>query len=120
MNRLTLAAAAMGAAAVGLGAFGAHGLEDRLSADAVQWWETASSYLLIHAVATFVASTRAGATFAGWMWAAGSAVFSGSLYGLALGAPSYLGMVVPIGGVLLLGGWLALGVCAVRDAMPPR
>ena len=111
MNGLRVAAALVGFLAVALGAFGAHGLEGRLSPEAVGWWETATLYALTHAAAAAGLSAAAdGARTAGRLFVAGAAVFSGSLYALALTslgeAPlRALGAITPIGGVLLLAGW---------------
>lgn len=117
-HRTTLIAAAMlGASGVGLGAFGAHGLRATLLANGMaNAWETAVRYHLLHAVALLALAVwlrpagRHGraANAAGWCWAAGVVVFSGSLYWLALGGPRWLGPVTPLGGLALLAGWLAL------------
>ncbi|MEY4086501.1 MAG: hypothetical protein RLZZ405_689 [Verrucomicrobiota bacterium] len=103
----------LGTTAVALGAFGAHGLKERLAAipEAAGWWQTATFYLLTHAVA--VGALRAGAP--GWFWAGGAAVFSGTLYALALGAPRWLGAVTPVGGGLLLAGWVLLAWNSARS-----
>ena len=103
--------AAMGLAAVALGAFGAHGLEGRMTAQALGWWDTATFYLLTHAVLVtaigLVASERALRRAAAVM-AAGAAVFAATLYAMALGAPTVLGAVTPLGGLLMLAGWVGL------------
>lgn len=113
---LLLAAALLGAAGVALGAFGAHGLRARLDARALEVWETAVRYHLAHAVALLAialspqaASMRA----AGWLFAAGIALFSGSLYALALGGPRLLGPVTPLGGLAFIAGWLWLARAAL-------
>jgi uncharacterized membrane protein YgdD (TMEM256/DUF423 family) len=127
MNRPYLTIAAwFGAAAVALGAFGAHGLKQAL-ADVddgharLSWWSTAASYHLAHALALGLASACAGdgraARVSRLGFALGIALFSGSLYAMALTGPSALGMVTPIGGALLIVGWLALGL-AVRKGAP--
>jgi uncharacterized membrane protein YgdD (TMEM256/DUF423 family) len=116
MDRRNLIAGCMGAIAVTLGAFGAHGLRSRfaLLPEAALWWQTATFYLLTHAVA--VGAIRSGGS--GWFWTIGAAIFSGTLYALALGAPRWLGAVTPVGGVLLLAGWVALAWRSVRPAPP--
>ena len=99
---------------VALGAFGAHGLEGRLSAEATHWWTTATFYGLTHSVAALAAALAAranpGLRGAGWAFVLGAFVFSGSLYAMALlsldgDAPRRLGAVTPIGGVSFLIGW---------------
>lgn len=103
-----MTAGVLGAIAITLGAFGAHGLKDRLALvpEAAGWWQTATSYLLTHAVAlgAIQAPTRPPAV----CWAAGAAIFSGTLYAMALGAPRWLGAVTPLGGTLLIAGWVLL------------
>lgn len=96
----------MGAIAVALGAFGAHGLKLTLQQipDAADWWNTATQYLLIHAIAVgAIKSTRST-----YLWFSGSLVFSSTLYAMALGGPKWLGAITPIGGTLLIVGWVAL------------
>ncbi|MEO1137072.1 MAG: DUF423 domain-containing protein, partial [Pseudomonadota bacterium] len=74
MRQLTIAASIAGLAAVAFGAFGAHGLEDRLSDQALEWWGTATSYALPHAVAAVAIglSGRAGFATAGWAFLIGA------------------------------------------------
>jgi uncharacterized membrane protein YgdD (TMEM256/DUF423 family) len=123
-HRVALAlAGALGASGVLLGAFGAHALRASLSAAGTRdVWETAVRYQLLHAVALvgFAAWLRpqagAGGAAASWtvrLWAAGSVLFSGSLYGLALDGPRWLGPVTPLGGLALIAGW----VCAALAAL---
>ncbi|MEZ5892470.1 MAG: DUF423 domain-containing protein [Parvularculaceae bacterium] len=121
-RRLAFAAAVAGFLAVALGAFGAHALGGKLSAEAQGWWETATQYGLAHAVAAFAAALPAGARFhrAGWAFIIGAALFAGSLYAMALlstsgGIPRTLGMATPLGGVCLLAGWALAAVAALRD-----
>src|SRR6185312_3176191 len=106
-------------------AFGAHGLKARLAAlpDGElrrAWWETAAHYHLIHALALFVAAYLAGktasaaATAAGFSFAAGILLFSGSLYAMTLTGVRVLGAVTPIGGVCFVAGWIAVVVAAAR------
>lgn len=109
MNCLVLLAALSGALAVGAGAFGAHGA----SGDAARWLTTGAHYQLVHAVAALVAVSL-GARGAGWLFVAGGAVFAGTLYLMALGLPKWLGAITPIGGVLLIAGWLWLAWVAGR------
>lgn len=116
MRTLLIAAGLTGFASVALGAFGAHGLEGRLSAETMDWWETATFYALPHAVAAFAIalSDRMALARAGWAFVFGAVVFAGSLYAMALGAPRTLGMVTPIGGLSFLAGWALLIVSGIR------
>jgi uncharacterized membrane protein YgdD (TMEM256/DUF423 family) len=115
MNWL-MAGALWGCAGVGLGAFGAHGLRSIASAEGLGWWETAARYQLFHALALVAVGLlqqhRPGGGPAGWCLLLGSAVFSGTLYAMALGAPRWLGAVTPVGGVLMMAGWLLLALLA--------
>ena len=103
MNWLAILAALSGAAAVGAGAFGAHGA----SGDAAEWLKIGGHYQLVHAVAALVAM-RMEARGPAWLFVVGGTVFAGTLYLMAMGAPRWLGAVTPIGGALLIGGWLWL------------
>ena len=105
----TLAALA-GALAVGAGAFGAHGATGR----AAELLRTGSHYQLIHAVAALVALGRPRGAAAAWLFVAGGALFGGSLYLLAFGAPRMMGVVTPLGGLALIAGWLWLALGAIR------
>lgn len=109
MNWLGLLAALSGAVAIGAGAFGAHGAGER----AASLLRTGGEYQLIHAVAALVA-LQMGARGPGWLFVVGAALFAGSLYALALGGPRWLGPVTPVGGLLMIGGWLWLGWELVR------
>ena len=113
--RLALALGALLAfLAVALGAFGAHALKGRLSADDAAIWQTAVQYHGWHALALLAcglvlqARPDAGAVaVAAWLFVAGVVLFGGSLYALALGAPRGIGAVTPIGGIAFLAGWAA-------------
>lgn len=96
----------MGATAVALGAFGAHGLKLTLQQipDALGWWNTATQYLLIHAIAVGAIKSSRSIYF----WLSGSIIFSSTLYAMALGGPKWLGAITPVGGTLLIGGWVML------------
>jgi len=101
-----------GALAVIAGAFGAHGLADRLSPRELQLWETAARYLMYGSFALLgvgllgAQRPRPGVAAAGWCLLAGSAIFSGTVFALALGGPRWLGAVTPVGGALLIAGFL--------------
>src|SRR4051812_33114007 len=105
-----------GLTGVAAGAFGAHALRARLPADLLAVWETAARYQLIHALALLVvalAASRAASgavTAAGWLFAVGILLFSGSLYALALSGVRVLGALTPLGGVCFLAGWAALAL----------
>ncbi len=114
-----LAAGLLGASGVCLGAFGAHALHGSLAGRGMlEVWETAVRYQLLHAVALAGAAgwLRAGSgasgTWAVRLWIAGVVLFSGSLYGLALGGPRWLGPVTPLGGASLIAGWACLAAFA--------
>ena len=101
--------------AVALGAFGAHALKSRLSAEMTGVWHTAVQYHAWHALALFALGLlmlhwpeRLGLGFAAWMFVAGMVLFSGSLYALALTGARGLGVITPIGGVAFLAGWACL------------
>lgn len=103
-------AALSGALAVAAGAFASHGA----GAQAADLLRTGSHYQLIHAVAAMVALGRPRGTAAAWLFVAGAAVFAGTLYAMAFGAPRILGAVTPIGGIGLILGWIALAMGAGR------
>lgn len=117
---LGVIASLLGALAVVLGAFGAHALRGQLGEAERAIFETAARYHLLHALAAVVAAERAArapwASAAGWAFVAGTLVFSGSLYGLALGGPRLLGAITPLGGVGFIVGWLLLAWSFVRRA----
>ncbi len=125
MNHRTtlLAAGLLGLTGVALGAFGAHALrETLLERGMTTAWETAARYQLVHAVALFAAAawqnTSQGTvqkrlSIASISWTAGTVLFSGSLYLLALGGPRWLGPITPFGGLALLAGWLGVVAAAL-------
>ena len=112
-----LTAAATGLLAIALGAFGAHALRGVLEANQTrEVWNTAVLYHLVHAPALLWAATAEpflqGAILC---WTAGIVLFSGSLYALALTKISVLGAITPIGGLLLMAGWVIVGIRALRS-----
>jgi uncharacterized membrane protein YgdD (TMEM256/DUF423 family) len=109
MNWIVIFAGLSGALAVGAGAFGAH----NATGDAADWLKTGGQYQLIHAVAALVA-VQLGARGPAILFLAGGAIFAVSLYLMALGLPRWLGAVTPIGGTLLIAGWLWLAWQAAR------
>ena len=94
-------AALSAAIAIGAGAFGAH----RFSGKEAEWLRTGGLYQLIHAVAV-LALARAAAAGPLWTLLGGAALFAATLYAMAFGAPRWLGAVTPIGGALMIAGWL--------------
>jgi len=109
-------------AAVVLGAFGAHALKSRLSAEMLAVWHTGVEYHVYHALgllAVGLVATQlpesALLKWSGWLMLAGIALFSGSLYALALSGERWLGAITPIGGLGFLGAW-TLFVAAVVKA----
>jgi len=115
---MTLAAVS-GFLAVVMGAFAAHGIDDP---QAKEWLKTGASYQFMHSMTTFACATfmqigARRARFAPAFFLSGIVFFSGSLYAMALGAPRWLGAVIPIGGVLFLIGWGVL-VWAARGVDP--
>jgi uncharacterized membrane protein YgdD (TMEM256/DUF423 family) len=108
-------AAIFGFLGVALGAFGAHGLQGRLTAGDLSIFETAVRYQMYHALALlFVAvflsrgGAASGVSVAGWGFSAGIILFSGSLYLMLLTDQRWLGAVTPLGGLAFLVGWAAL------------
>lgn len=119
-----LGAALSGALVVIAGAFGAHALEGQLAPRLATAFETGVRYQAWHTLAMLaVLAWRAGTPLDGQrlalgLWALGMGLFSGSLYAMALTGPRGLGMVTPVGGVLLIGGWLTLAVAVLRAQSP--
>lgn len=122
MERLFLMLGAIsGAIGIGAGAFGAHALRARLEPRLLEVFETGARYQMYHALALVAvawATTRWPGnltTSAGWLFVAGTIVFSGSLYALALTNTAILGAITPIGGVCFIAGWLCLALAAGRS-----
>lgn len=115
-----LGAALSGALVVMAGAFGAHALEGTLTPRLVAAFETGVRYQAWHTLALLAvlawraAMPLAGQRLAMGLWAAGMALFSGSLYAMALTGIGGLGMITPFGGVLMIAGWLALAAAVLR------
>jgi uncharacterized membrane protein YgdD (TMEM256/DUF423 family) len=115
MDRLFFTLGSLSAClAVALGAFGAHALKARLAPDLLAVYETGVRYQLTHALALLAvawACTRWPGPFlntSGWLFLAGTLLFSGSLYVLSLSGIRWLGAITPIGGVAWIVGWLCL------------
>jgi uncharacterized membrane protein YgdD (TMEM256/DUF423 family) len=110
---------------VALGAFGAHGLKGRVDPALLANWQTAADYLGLHALAilacglTLLHRPEAGlVNWAGWAFLIGVCLFSGSLFVMTLTGLRQLGMITPIGGVLLILAWALLAVGAARLGRP--
>ena len=117
-----LTGAGYGFLGVAFGAFGAHALKARLSADMLSVWKTAVEYQLYHALALLVVGLIAtqrpsiAITNAGICFAVGVLLFSGSLYGMALTGVRWLGAITPLGGMLFLIGWALLFWAALKHS----
>jgi len=113
-QRLFAAGAALAALAIAAGAFGAHALKRRLDADMLTIFETGARYHLFGALGVMAVALAAAhgvrATTPGWLVAAGTVVFAGTLYALALSGARWWGAITPIGGTAMLVGfaWVAI------------
>jgi len=100
--------------AVAAGAFGAHALRGKLTADALNTFEVGVRYQFYHALALIAVAwaishwPNANVAIAGWLFLGGTVLFSGSLYALSLAGLQGFGIVTPIGGLLFIAGWLYL------------
>ena len=105
---------------VGMGAFGAHALKSSFPEDLLRTFDTGSRYCLVHAVVLLGMSviskseTSSIIRRAGWFFVVGTAIFSGTLWMLVLSGQRWLGAITPVGGVLLLFGWLSLIWSGIR------
>lgn len=105
---------------VGAGAFGAHALKARLAPDLLAVFDTGARYQLVHALALLAVAwacqrwPESRVPWAGWCFVAGTVLFSGSLYALALTGVRSLGAITPLGGVAFLAGWALLAWSAWR------
>ncbi|MBV9763309.1 MAG: DUF423 domain-containing protein [Acidobacteriaceae bacterium] len=121
MNWAAIGAALL-ALAVGFGAFGAHGLRNRLDAYSMSVYEKAVFYHFIHALGILLvallartnAITLAGQNRVAWLLLIGILIFSGSLYALAISGARILGAITPIGGICFIAGWILLVCEALR------
>ena len=107
--------------AVGLGAFGAHGLEGKVEPKYLEVWKTGVLYQMFHALGLIALGIIAGnvpatslLSWSGWFMLAGIVLFSGSLYALTLSGIKVLGAVTPLGGVAFLISWIMLIIFAVK------
>ena len=112
---------------VAAGAFGAHGLRERVSPRDLEIWQTGAHYQQLHAVALLAVALWAmqahssgqpsalhGVAMA--LFTAGMLIFSGTLYAMTLGAPRFLGAITPLGGLCLLGAWATVALIGLRTA----
>lgn len=107
--------------AVALGAFGAHGLKDKLEPKYLEIWQTGVTYQMFHAIGILVVgillskvAASSQFTWSGWLMLIGIIFFSGSLYILSLTKVGVLGAITPIGGVCFLAAWVLLIIGAVK------
>lgn len=108
------------ALSVALGAFGAHGLEGKISAKMLEVWKTGVTYQMFHAGGLFVVALLMDkiqsslVSAAGWCMVAGIVLFSGSLYALSTTGIKFFGPITPLGGVAFIVGWILLGTAIVK------
>lgn len=106
------------AISVALGAFGAHGIKSSATAEQFAWWQTGSHYFFYHALGLLIVGLLIKLNYttqaAAWLIQIGIIIFSGSLFLMALGAPRWFGAITPIGGTLMILGWVWLAVTSFR------
>ncbi|KMY52005.1 DUF423 domain-containing protein [Peribacillus loiseleuriae] len=106
--------------AVALGAFGAHGLEGKISDKYLAVWQTGVHYQMFHAIGLLIIGVLLGRVsspimnWSGWLMFAGIILFSGSLYVLSVSGIKVLGAITPLGGVAFLAAWVLLVVATVK------
>jgi uncharacterized membrane protein YgdD (TMEM256/DUF423 family) len=108
--------ALLAALGVALGAFGAHALRDILDPVRLGWWNTAVQWQMWHAIALvgIAALPLTGREVPALLLGLGTLVFAGSLYVMALSGLRWLGAITPVGGLLMIAGWLLLAWRALR------
>ncbi|HLQ72543.1 MAG TPA: DUF423 domain-containing protein [Bacillota bacterium] len=120
MRLFLVIGAASGFIAVALGAFGAHGLEGKISEASISIWEKAVQYQMFHTFAlvavglVFAKIERPSLGWSGWLFLIGIILFSGSLYTYALTGVTFFALITPFGGVAFLIGWFLLGFAVVK------
>ena len=117
MNWISIGAINM-AVAVACGAFAAHGLKPRLSAEQMAWWQTGTQYFFYHALGLLIVGmllriNLTSPTIA-WVMQLGIVFFTGSLYLMALAMPRWLGAITPIGGTLFIIAWIWLAISVAK------
>jgi uncharacterized membrane protein YgdD (TMEM256/DUF423 family) len=101
---------------VALGAFGAHALRDQVGPDLLEIHKTATHYLMIHSIALILFGLLPPRrSWPGWCFLSGILIFSGSLYALVLTQVRALGAITPVGGILLMSGWIGFALSARRN-----
>lgn len=106
--------------AVAAGAFGAHGLKERLSVEMLAIFETGARYQMYHALAMIASAIACErwpggySTASGWLFLVGIILFSGSLYLLSVTGVRWLGAITPMGGLAFMAGWLSLAISAMQ------
>ena len=116
MKKPLALSAIVGAVAIALGAFGAHALEKQLSQRALEVWDTANPYHILHALAILVVQIAAGRGLKRtWrplgLWVTGIGIFCGGLYFYALSGFKIGAILAPVGGLAFIAGWLSLMKC---------
>ncbi|MDJ0881931.1 MAG: DUF423 domain-containing protein [Gammaproteobacteria bacterium] len=108
-----------------IGAFGAHSIQDQLSARFLQTWQTATEYHFYHALGLIGLGIYYRETgldpwtkLCGWLLLIGIVLFSGSLYLLVLSGHSWLGMITPLGGISFIAAWLSWAISVIKNASP--
>jgi uncharacterized membrane protein YgdD (TMEM256/DUF423 family) len=120
MRIFVILGAVLGGIGVAAGAFGAHALRAQLEPRMLEVFETAARYQMYHALALLgvawvgYQTQSSAAQVAGWAFAAGILLFSGSLYAMALTGVRELGGITPFGGAAFLAGWAALALAATK------
>jgi uncharacterized membrane protein YgdD (TMEM256/DUF423 family) len=117
-----IVASILGGLAVALGAFGAHALRDHLTPESLDTFRTGVTYQMYHALALLAVAAAISRlpqtsllTVAGWLFIAGTILFSGSLYVLTITGVRWLGAVTPLGGVAYIAGWSCLALAFLRN-----
>ncbi len=125
MSQIFLAIASIfGGLSVGMGAFGAHALQERLSERSLEIFEVAARYQMYHALALLLVALLLGheqfpqpiLVAAGWSFIIGVLIFSGSLYVLSLTDVKVIGAITPLGGLAFIAGWGALAIAALSQS----
>ncbi|MED2974777.1 DUF423 domain-containing protein [Fictibacillus sp. B-59209] len=121
MKLFLILGAVNAALAVILGAFGAHGLEGKLSERMIEVYKTGVQYHMYHAIGLLIVGLLAGKLtnsgalhWSGWLMFIGIILFSGSLYALSTTGISKLGIITPFGGVAFVAGWVLFIIAAVK------
>lgn len=119
MKKLMIAGAVNGMLAVALGAFGAHGLKEKLSPEMLDVFKTGVQYHMYHALALLLVALAAsklgdGVKWPGRLFLTGIVLFSGSLYVLSISDVKWLGAITPFGGVCFIAGWLLFAHAAYK------